>query len=200
MIRSTLSHLSAAALALMLASPVVAQTAGETAEAAPAGPQPGQTYIREEITDWSVRCIRGEGPLESDSCQLYQLLRDQADNPVSEFTLLPAPEASEVDALITIITPLETVLTEGLIFSIDGQSLPPKPFVWCNRTGCFSRFGVSALEVQAMKDGAVATVSIVALARPDARVEVTASLRGFTAAFDKLDAEINTSTPDAAPQ
>ncbi|WP_424970034.1 invasion associated locus B family protein [Dinoroseobacter sp. S76] len=197
MIRSPLSRLFAVALALTLAGPGAAQTAEGTAEAAPAELQPGQTYIRETLTDWSIRCIRGQGPQSEDSCQLYQLLRDQSDNPVSEFTLLPAPEGSNVGALITVITPLETVLTEGLILAVDGEALPPKPFVWCNRTGCFSRFGVSALEVDAMKGGAVATVSIVALARPDARVEVSASLRGFTAAFNKLSDEIKAAAPAA---
>ncbi len=198
MIRSTLSRLSAVVLAVMLAGPVAAQTAEGTADAATTEPQPGQTYIRETLTDWSIRCIRGEGPQAADSCQLYQLMRDQSDNPVAEFTLLPAPSDSSVAALITIITPLETVLTEGLILAVDGEALPPKPFIWCNRTGCYSRFGLSALEIDAMKAGAVSTVSIVALARPDTRVEVTASLRGFTAAFNKLEAEAEAAAAAAA--
>jgi invasion protein IalB len=188
MTRSSLYRMIICVLSLGLSGPVLAQDSSGAADAAidtetlPVG----QTYIRETITDWSLRCMRGTASLEEDSCQLYQLLTDPSGNPVSEFTLLPAPAGSEVAALVTIITPLETVLTEGLILSIDEMSMPPQPFVWCNRTGCYSRFGISGDEIEAMKRGAVASVSIVALAAPQQRIEVTASLRGFTAAFDRL--------------
>lgn len=191
MIRSTLSRVLTIAATAILAGPAFSQTAEGTSEAdaQPQDVQIGQTYIREAISDWNIRCIRGEGARAEDTCQLYQLLVDASENPISEFTLLPAPEESDVAALITVITPLETVLTEGLILAIDDVALPPRPFIWCNQTGCFSRFGVSQEEVESMKRGAVATVSIVALAAPQRRIEVTASLRGFTAAFDKLRAE-----------
>lgn len=192
MIRSSLSRITIFAVTALLAGPALAQDASSPAEDAAANEEvaTGQTYIRETITDWSLRCIRGEGALEDDNCQLYQLLLDTSQNPVAEFTLLPAPEGSQAAAAITIVTPLETILTEGLILSIDETTLPPQPFLWCNRTGCYSRFGVSDVEIDAMKRGSVATVSIVALAAPQQRVEVTASLRGFTAAFDKLKAEL----------
>lgn len=190
MIRSVLSL--AAAMTLTLAAPALAQTAEATPQAAlePETLEAGQTYIRETYTDWAIRCIRGTQTLANDSCQLYQLLQDGSGNPVSEFTLLPAPEGSDVSALVTVVTPLETLLTQGVVMAIDSDVLPPKPFVWCARTGCFSRFGITDDEVEKLKAGAVVTLSIVALANPQSRIEVQGSLRGFTAAFETLQEEV----------
>lgn len=189
MIRSVLSL--ATAIALTLAAPALAQTTEATPQAVPepAALDAGQTYIREAYTDWAIRCIRGNQTLANDNCQLYQLLKDRSGNPVSEFTLLPAPESSDVAALVTVVTPLETLLTQGLVMSIDSDALPPKPFVWCARTGCFARFGVTQAEIDQLKAGAVVTVSIVALANPQSRIEIQGSLRGFTAAFETLKEE-----------
>jgi invasion protein IalB len=197
MIRSVLSFSAALAMVLSLTGPALAQATDAAPATTPAEPviAAGETYIRDTYTDWAIRCIRGTGDAAQDNCQLYQLLEDSAGNPVSEFTLLPAPPGSEVAALVTVITPLETVLTQGLVLSIDDTALPPKPFAWCNRTGCYSRFGVSDAELVQMKAGAVATVSIVALANPQSRLEVQASLRGFTAAFDGLLAEVLAAAP-----
>lgn len=195
MIRSVSPFCAALAVALSLTVPAPAQ---ETAPAATPEQVPleaGQTYLRDTYTDWAIRCIRGTAEEAQDNCQLYQLLEDTAGNAVSEFTLLPAPPGNEVAAIATVITPLETVLTQGLILAIDDAAMPPKPFVWCNRTGCYSRFSLSAAEIAQMKSGAVATVSIVALANPQARVEVQASLRGFTAAFDALLADVTAAAP-----
>lgn len=192
MIRSSLPRVMICTIALIMAGPAFSQTAQGTTESAPPSEdlQPGQTYIRDAITDWNIRCMRGAGTLAEDTCQLYQLLNDPSGNPVSEFTVLPVPEnEAGAAAMVTIITPLETVLTEGLILSIDGAAMAPRQFVWCNRTGCYARFAVSEEELAGMKRGAVATVSIVALAAPQQRIEVSASLRGFTAAFEQLSAE-----------
>ena len=51
------------------------------------------TYIKEEFGDWQMKCFRSEA--EEDPCQMYQLLREDAGNPVAEFSLFRLPDGSQ---------------------------------------------------------------------------------------------------------
>jgi invasion protein IalB len=155
----------------------------DEAAAAPAGePQPGETYIRETFGAWGQRCLRAEeGP---DPCQLYQLLNDAQGNPVAEISLFPLPDGGEAAAGATIVTPLETLLTEDLTLSVDGTATRRYPFTFCNAAGCVARVGFTADEVQQFRGGNEATIRLVPAAAPDQEVVLTISLSGFTAGFD----------------
>lgn len=155
----------------------------EPPAAAPEGePQPGETYIRETFGAWGQRCLRAaEGP---DPCQLYQLLNDADGNPVAEISIFPLPEGGEATAGATIVTPLETLLTEDLTLSVDGAATRRYPFTFCNAAGCVARVGFTAEEVQQFRAGNQATIRLVPAAAPDQEVVLTISLSGFTAGFD----------------
>ena len=162
---------------------------GEPAEEAP-GDAPagvGETYVREEFTDWQMRCVRvAEG--EAEPCQLYQLLRDSADNPVAEISLFGLPPGGEAAAGATVITPLETLLTEQLTVTVDGGQARRYPFTWCSAIGCFARIGFTDAEIAAFRRGNEAGISIRPVAAPDQRVDLTMSLRGFTAGLEAVNA------------
>jgi invasion protein IalB len=155
----------------------------DEAATAPAGePQPGETYIRDTFGAWNQRCLRAEeGP---DPCQLYQLLNDAEGNPVAEISLFPLPEGGEATAGATIVTPLETLLTEDLTLSVDGAATRRYPFTFCNAAGCVARVGFTAEEVRQFRAGDQATLRLVPAAAPDQEVVLTISLAGFTAGFD----------------
>lgn len=178
-------------------APVVDEAA--PAEEAPADPaadlslgtpvdgeiQVGEPYIREEFGDWALRCLRApEGP---DPCQLYQLLLDDEENAVAEISLFPLPAGGQAAAGATIVVPLETLLTEQLTISVDGQAPRRYPFTFCNRAGCVSRVGFTADEVNQFKRGARANLRIVPAAAPDQEVVLDISLIGFTAGYDGTD-------------
>jgi invasion protein IalB len=189
---------------LALAAPLAAQEAttetpapATTEPAAPADPaadldmgtpveggEPavGQAYTRETFGDWSMRCLKAaEGP---DPCQLYQLLLDDQGNAVAEISMFPLPPGNRAAAGATIVAPLETLLTEQVVITVDGGTAKTYPFTFCNAGGCVSRVGFTAEDVAAFKAGSAATLRIVPAAAPDQVVELRISLSGFTAGFD----------------
>jgi len=153
---------------------------GEDASA----PEVGQSYIKEEIDDWQLQCVRvndGEEP-----CQMYQLLTDENDNPVAEFSLFRLPEGGQAIAGATVVVPLETSLQAQLRVSVDGGQGKRYPYSFCNGVGCFARIGLTAADVTGFKRGATAKVTIVPFLAPDQRISLDLSLKGFTASYDKV--------------
>jgi invasion protein IalB len=190
-------RLSLAALAIGLGGPLAAQTDAAPepeapAEAAPAEgagqvaqePQIGDPYVSAEFGDWALRCV--VSGTENDPCQLFQLLTDQEDNAVAEISVFPLPEDQPAEAGVTLITPLETLLTENVAISVDGGQAKRYPFTFCAAVGCVSRIGLLPEEVAAFRRGAVARVRIVPAAAPDQEVLLDVSLRGFTAGFKAM--------------
>ena len=155
-------------------------------------PQVGQVYVREEFTDWELRCERAESG--EDPCQLYQLLEDQEGNAVAEISMFALPEGSQAAAGATIVTPLMTLLTEQITLTVDGGTPKRYPFSWCTAIGCIARVGFTEPELQSFRRGSTATLSIVPVAAPDQTVDLDVSLSGFTAGFDAVQAS------GAAPQ
>lgn len=165
---------------------VPVEQVGDLNTGEPVGGEPGVggAYVAEVFGDWSLRCVRTESG--EDPCQLYQLLRDQSGNAVAEISMFPLPEGQQAVAGATIITPLETLLTEQLTLRIDGGQAKRYPFTFCAPVGCVSRVGFLAAEVDAFRRGREATVRIVPAAAPDQEVILTVSLTGFTAGFNKV--------------
>ena len=142
----------------------------------------GSVYSQAQHGDWDVRCIKaGEG--QKDPCQLYQLLDDGNGNPVAEINIFPLGGEGQPAAGATIITPLETLLTEQLALSVDGGTAKKYPFSWCSTIGCFSRIGLAAADIASFKAGINAAVTIVPVAAANQKVNLKVSLKGFTAGF-----------------
>lgn len=156
---------------------------GDAAATAAAPDDMGKPYVAEKFGDWDLRCIRTEDG--ADPCQLYQLLKEKnSGNPVSEITLVTLPADSKVAVGATIITPLETLLLEQLSFAIDTGKPVAYPFSFCTQMGCVARLGLTAEEVDKLKKGKSATVTVVPVANPNAKVTVEVSLNGFTKALE----------------
>lgn len=174
---------------LPLASQAQDTAAGEAPAAAPQAAQPAQQqqppqpYFKDDIGDWRIRCVASPIAGQGDVCQLYQLLVDTNNNPVSEFTILPSPEGPEQGVLATVVTPLETLLPPGLRLSIDGSPEQAIPFTFCNAVGCYARFNLQPSDLDALKAGIEATISITPLTAPNQQVQLVSSLRGFTLAL-----------------
>lgn len=191
------------ALALVLAGPALAQTEdvpAESGQAEQAAPLPGgdlalgepvsggdgigEPYIGAEFADWALRCVRTESG--NDPCQLYQLLSDQQGNSVAEISIFPLPQGQQAEAGVTIITPLETLLTEQITLRVDEGQAKRYPFTFCAAVGCVSRIGLLSDEVNSFRRGSRAQVRIVPAAAPDQEVLLDISLSGFTAGFQAL--------------
>ncbi len=151
------------------------------------GAEVGQTYVRETVKDWAVQCVRTEEG--TDPCQLYQLLRDKDGNAVSEISIFALPDGGQAVAGATIITPLETLLTQQVTLTVDSGASKRYPFSWCSQIGCFSRIGLTAQDLNAFRKGSEVKVNIVPVAAPDQKVELSISLSGFTAGYEAAAAK-----------
>ena len=172
----------------------VAQTAPEaplsTGEAVTEAPAVGESYVGATFDDWELVCVsaaEGEG---ADPCQMYQLLRDAEGNATAEITLFPLEAGLEAVAGATVLTPLETLLTAQLVMQVDENTAKRYPFTFCTAIGCIARVGFTAEEVDAFRKGSSATWQVVPVAAPDQVIDLTMSLKGFTAAFADLTAKL----------
>lgn len=155
---------------------------GEDANAVPAV---GQTYTREIIGDWEMRCIKQEEGKE-DPCQMYQLIDDGDGTPVAEFSLFRLPGSGQAKAGATLVVPLETSLPQQVTITVDGGSARRYPYAFCNQIGCYARIGFTDSDVNGFKRGNAALITIVPALAQDQKVELDLSLTGFTAAFDEV--------------
>lgn len=196
------SHL-AFALALSLAAPAFAQTTTPPAET-PATEAPvtdqdvakagismgeevdavGSTYTRETHGDWQLSCVRSG--TAADPCQLYQLMQDDQGNSVAEISIFNLPKGSQAVAGASIVTPLETLLTSQVTMRVDNGQAKRYPFTLCASMGCIARVGFTEAELNSFRRGNKATFVIVPAMLPDEQVEITMSLKGFTAGYEAV--------------
>ncbi|MBF9029700.1 invasion associated locus B family protein [Rhodobacterales bacterium HKCCE3408] len=143
------------------------------------------SFVAATHDDWEVRCV-DVPDMEADFCQMYQLLTDSSGNPVAEVNFTDLPDAGEVVAGATIVTPLDTLLTVPLRIQIGTREPLLYPYRFCQPIGCFVRIGLTQDNLDAYRAGAEATVTLVPFQAPDQTVELMMSLAGFTAAFDDV--------------
>ncbi len=179
--------LKLAALIVFTAFPVFAQETANPVDQYPVGGATDQTapreVIKETFGDWEIRCTN-----EGKTCFMYQLMLREDGTPVAELSFVKLPLGSEAVAGATVVAPLGTLLTRGLAMQVDEKDAIQYPFTWCARAGCFSRFGLTDLMLNDMKKGAQIKVAVFSISNAQAPVIVTASLDGFTDAFEALEA------------
>lgn len=174
--------LKLAALVSVLAFSAQAQESTALADQFPVAQEPEpREVVRETYGTWEIRCVG-----ETDTCFMYQLMIGENDVPLAELSIIKLPAGSEAVAGATVISPLGTILTRGLTVQVDDKEASRYPFNWCVQPGCFSRFGLTDLLVNDMKSGTDLKVIVFSLADPANPVSVSASLEGFTAAFEAL--------------
>jgi invasion protein IalB len=161
-----------------------APAAEAAAPAQPAPDGPGTTYVAETFEDWQLQCVRT--PEGDDPCQIYQLLKDEQGNNVADISIFALDPNQKVAAGATIMTPLETLLTHGVLIKVDAGESKAYPFTFCTGGGCVSRLALRPEEVTAFKRGNKAVMTIVPVAAPDQKVNLDISLKGFTAAYDAV--------------
>ena len=155
----------------------------------------GTNYIKDKSGDWDVRCMHTKDG--KDPCELYQLLKDGKGNPVSEFSVFPLPNKGPAVAGGTIVTPLLTLLTQGITLQVDKNPAKRYPFSWCDSSGCLARVGFSKADLDDMKKGQSATLQIVSVEDPRQPIELSISLKGFTAGYAEVEKHNAANAPKA---
>ena len=146
--------------------------------------QLGGIYLAAKFDAWEQRCVKK--PDGSDPCQLYQLLKDDTGNPVSEISFFTLQEGSQAVLGANVLAPLETLLTANLRISVDAGTAKIYPFSYCNQNGCVAKVGFTAEDLAALQAGSDAIMTIVPAAAPAKTVVIKIPLKGFTAGHQAI--------------
>tara|TARA_B110000114_G_scaffold100039_1_gene105332 strand:+ start:247 stop:813 length:567 start_codon:yes stop_codon:yes gene_type:complete len=179
-------------LVLLPQTYVMAQTAGSlapaenfsTGQVVANEPGLGDYYDKGQFGDWTLRCVKTEGPV--DPCQLFQLMLNAPGTPVAEFNLNIIEANGVVVAGANVITPLETLLTAQLKIQIDDTNAKAYPFAFCMQMGCVARIGLTQEDLAGYRAGNAATVTMVPAGAPNRQEILKLSLKGFTAGHNAL--------------
>lgn len=158
--------------------------AGTNLDLGEAGPRIGEQYLKEEQGDWAILCVNTDS--DDDPCVMRQILSGEQGQPIAEITIEKLPEGVAAVAGATVVVPLETMLQAQLALSIDGAPGKRYDYHHCNPVGCLAQLGFTQGDVDAMKAGSKATLSLVSVLAPNQLLEMDVSLSGFTAGFDDL--------------
>ena len=147
-------------------------------------PQKTEAYIKDRFGNWSLKCIKPVNSIER--CEANQIIFNQKQQPVAEISIIKLPKGQIAAAAATIIVPLETILSEGLVLAI--QELEPKKyqFKFCNSLGCYSQIGLTDDEVEALKRREKASIFLKHISSGDQQIVIPMSLDGFTKTFSNV--------------
>ena len=153
------------------------------------GPRLGEQYVAENKGDWSIVCIKTKD--ETDPCAMRQLLNGQEGQPLADITIEKLPEGNAAVAGATVVVPLETLLQAQLSMSIDGGPRKRYDYHHCNPVGCVAQLGFTQGDIDAMKAGTKATLSLVPVVAQNQVLDLNVSLSGFTSGFDTIKVNTN---------
>ncbi len=170
-------------LAVLAASPAFAQDAATADNVFPTSEE-----IADETNgvvahhgDWEIRC----NP-DGENCRLFQAGFDVDGNEIANISLQTLPEGSAAVLGVVVVTPLLTLLPRGVTMGVDEGVPASYPYSWCDRQGCFARFGMTQGQVDSMKAGNAAYLSLYTIVDQSKEIRADVSLVGFTAAFNDL--------------
>ena len=176
MVRAFLTAAFLSAATVVLAGVSSSATAQSTAETAPSS-------ITEIYQDWTVRCnnvASGEGTTQV--CAMVQSLRKgQGGDRVLLVTLTP----SEDGAVVRFVTPFGIRLSQGLKVNVAGTQVLDAAFNTCMPGGCIVLTELPQASVDVLASGESANVVMIANQNGQP-FELTVSLAGFTAAWNRL--------------
>lgn len=145
--------------------------------------EPGEIYLAGNKGDWNVRCVTAN-PGEIDKCEIQQLLFLNENSPIADISIFKLPDGERAVAAANVMVPLETLLTKKFRFAFSEEAVKEFPYSFCNQNGCLVRMGLLEEDIEAMKKGSSSELSITHISSPEASINLSLSLNGFTAAFD----------------
>lgn len=160
------------------------QQSGGDLDLGQTGPRVGEQFVKDTQGDWSISCLKAE--TGEDPCAMVQILDGAQGDPIAEVTVGKLPQGGAAVAWANVVVPLETLLQAQLALSIDGGPRKLYNYHHCAPVGCLAQLGFTQGDIDAMKSGTKATLSLVPARAPDQLLSMDMSLTGFTAAFDGL--------------
>lgn len=101
-------------------------------------------------------------------------------------TMLPKTDESSKDVLLTIISPLGTLIPKGVKISLDNEKLNEKAFGfnYCRKNGCFTSIIIKKEKIQLFKKSEALKLQYTLENQQTLNIDL--SLKEFTKAFDKI--------------
>ena len=159
---------------------------GESAEIRVAGGEIIQRPDIVEFDDWIRTCV--VQPNGSQQCQIRQVILNDNAEPLATVNLFKVVDDDRFVGGAEVIVPHGVSLGDGVELQTD-DSLPRRyQFTTCIQLGCYARIGVTSTEIERMKSGIQMTIVFYANVGglSDQQVKISASLIGFTSAFNSL--------------
>jgi invasion protein IalB len=144
----------------------------------------GTVYPAGRFDAWEMLCTKSD--LAADPCELYQALRDESGAPIAEINLINLAEGDGAAAAATVLTPLGTYLPGQLSLGIDGTPIGAFPFVYCASIGCVGQMSLSRADIEILRRGRTAEVTIFAVDAPEVPIRLAMPLDGFTAGYGAI--------------
>ena len=112
----------------------------------------------------------------NDPCNMTQLILTEDNSPIAEISLFRVQSNPTAVAGADITVPLETLLTAPLVIRYSESNAKQYPYTFCNKIGCIARIGFSQEDVDLMKAGDRAILSITHIQQPEQAITFPMSL------------------------
>ncbi|TNB47389.1 invasion associated locus B family protein [Martelella lutilitoris] len=143
----------------------------------------GASSLSETYQDWRVECV-SDG--DADRCVMAQVQVTKENGQRVISVELTAPAADQAQGVI--VMPFGFALAQGVSLSIDAETEGPKfGFSTCLPQGCFVPVSIDAAMLDRLKSGGTLHIKGQPI-NGNETVDYPISLKGFTAAFNRLNA------------
>jgi len=167
------------AVALLWLPGVSAQAAEEGIETLPEKP------VIQQFGNWNTRCEQYASKPDSKRCHAFVDVRvNDRKERILYLGLGYMPDTKPGTVFIFAVTPLGTMLQNGLRMSIDKKPPIDGPYLFCAPTGCQSEVTLTPEQLAALRRGGELEVRFELMEQGEVNVPV--KLNGFTKAFDSL--------------
>ncbi|MGO4566489.1 invasion associated locus B family protein [Rhizobium sp. 2YAF20] len=141
----------------------------------------GASALQETYQDWRVACnLRDKAP----ACSVSQ---DQTQQNGQRLLAVEMQMRSDGGAIATLLLPFGIVLDSGVTPNVDDQPpLKPVRFRTCLPTGCIALFPLDPATLAKLRAASRLNLKVIADAGNELSFQV--SLRGFSAALDRIAA------------
>lgn len=172
------------ALALRLIVSLICMLPLHAASAQEGTEMQGPTSLSETYDAWTVQCAnQQQGEATRRLCQMSQtLLQKESQQRVLTFAL----RRSEDRAIVTLVLPFGLLLSEGFRIQIADEEILRGDYRTCLPAGCIAETEISAEAISQLE--AAETVSVLITATSGQEIKTDISLKGFSAAYQRLTA------------
>jgi invasion protein IalB len=166
--------------------------------AAGAADKPQSRILSERFDDWFYRCVETGAKKSEKRCEVVQIAQSkQGKKPINLLTISfsELPQGKTKKTVLTVLTPLNVFLPEGLGFAVDKKKNVTLQYRNCNSAGCWIQHFVDAKTLRALKSGNEGVVNLRLINGQNLKIKF--SLKGLKPALAAMQKEKSPKTKSA---